>query len=427
MMRRLVALVLASLAASACGGSGKGANWLTDPGVAGHSRFFPLVNTPHDPTAVGTTVSCEGCHPGNTFAEFDCATCHTAAATDPLHVGVSGYTHTSAACLQCHPTGSIAAPPNHDAADFPRGAGTSHAAIGCIQCHTDLTNPTSTANFACAGCHSGLSGGFAAGHANVVGVDASTTSAQCLVCHGDGQINPVASHTLFPIAKGSATHDTVCLQCHTTLRTGKPYAYAADFTAYECTGCHGQAATDPLHSGVSGYVWASPSCYGCHPSGAGGMPANHDTAFFPRGTGSAHDGITCAQCHTDLANPANPANFACASCHAGISTFAGKHNPIGGVAILTVRTSCTSSTTLSLTDSTNCLRCHADSQVFRVSSHSTGESALGNSNHRGAGCLTCHVAMRTDKTFATDFAKSGASQGSPGCATCHNGGCGGGG
>jgi hypothetical protein len=234
---------------------------LTDPGVDGHARFFPLAGTPHDPTAPGTTVSCDACHPGNSFAQFDCTTCHTAAATDPLHTGVAGYTHTSDACLACHRSG-------------------------------------------------------------------------------------------------------------------------------------------------------------------GAAPADHDTRLFPRGAGTAHAGIACTACHTDLSHPADPANFACASCHAGMAGFSGKHDAVNGVSILTVRTSCTSSTSVALT-SPNCLRCHADSQVDRVAAHPGGESGLGNGSHRGAGCLTCHVAMRTDKPFGADFRKSGAGQGSPGCATCHNGGCGG--
>jgi hypothetical protein len=267
-MRRAVLLLALLISAAACGSQGSAGPWLTDPGVNGHAKFFPLAGTPHDPTAAGTTVSCDACHPGTTFAQFDCITCHTAAKTDPLHTGVSGYTHTSAGCFSCHPTGS-----------------------------------------------------------------------------------------------------------------------------------------------------------------SSGMPPDHDTRLFPRGTGSKHAGISCSQCHTDLTQASNPANFACASCHNGIAGFAGKHDPINGVGIV-VMTTCsngTRGTTAVLLTSENCLRCHGDSQVFRVASHPGGESAFGNGTHQAAGCLTCHVAMRTDKTFATDFVKSGASQGSAGCATCHNNGCGGGG
>jgi len=410
------ALAVALAASAGCGGTGKDANWLTDPGVAGHARYFPLAATPHDPTAVGTSVTCQGCHPGDSFAQFDCATCHTAAATDPLHAGVASYAHTSAACLGCHPTGSIAAPPNHDAADFPRGSGTSHAAVGCIQCHTDLSNPTITANFACASCHAGLPGGFVAGHASVAGVDASTPSAQCLACHGDGQTNPIASHTQFPIAMGSSTHDTVCLQCHDTLRTGKPYAYAADFTAYDCLGCHAQAPTDSAHAGVSGYLYASASCYGCHPTGSA-VPANHDTAFFPRGTGSAHAAVTCAQCHTDLSAPANPSNFACGTCHLGLdAALVTKHTTTTSNPRITV-----ASSEISTSDSATCLRCHADSQVNLTSSHLSGSD--GDPPHQGARCLQCHDLYRADKAFAADFASDPAASSKlaarQGCYECH--------
>ena len=167
-----------------------------------------------------------------------------------------------------------------------------------------------------------------------------------------------------------------------SLRTDKPFA--ADFNAYDCTACHARAATDPGHTGVTGYVYASASCSACHPTGTA-APANHDAAFFPISAGTAHAGIACTSCHTDLTQPTNPAAFACASCHGTMAAFTGKHDPINGVAILTVRTSCTTSSTLPL-DSPNCLRCHADSQVDRVASHPGGESAFGNNNHRGAGC-----------------------------------------
>ncbi|HET6439495.1 MAG TPA: hypothetical protein VFG59_15610, partial [Anaeromyxobacter sp.] len=355
----------------------------------------------------------------------------TSTATDPLHTGVASYQHTSTACFDCHPRGTSPVPADHDASFFPRGSGTAHATVGCAQCHTDFSNAKDPANFACETCHAALSG-WGTAHANVSSFTGSEQSADCLKCHGDGVANAISTHTKFPIQKGSTTHDTVCLQCHDTLRTDK--AFAADFSAYDCLGCHAQPATDSAHSGVAGYLYGNASCYGCHPSGTA-APANHDTALFPAiGSTTIHaqNNVTCTECHTDLAHPDDPANFACASCHNALSGFAGSHDPaqnaaLNGVAILTVRTSCTSSTTLSLTDPASCLGCHADSQVNTVASHPGDDDAFGTGAHRTAGCLTCHVAMRTDKTFATDFNKSGATQSSPGCATCHQGGCGGGG
>jgi hypothetical protein len=413
-MRRGAALLAAVLAALAwsCQENGSSAPWLTYPGVSGHVRWFPLAGTVHDPTAAGATVSCESCHPGNTFAEFDCVTCHTADRTDPLHAGVGDYAHTSAGCYSCHPDGSIAAPADHDTAFFPRGAGSAHAAVACSQCHTDLRNPGDPANFACASCHGGLAG-FSTAHAQVAGVGAATPSAQCLVCHGDSQVARVAAHA-FTIAPGSAIHDTACLQCHTARRTDKPFA--ADFAAYECTGCHTKAATDPIHAGNADYVYASASCYGCHPTGGAGAPANHDSAFFPRGTGSAHAGVACLDCHTDLAHPNVAANFRCGTCHLSRdASLVTKHTASASRALRVA------SSEISTSDSATCLRCHADSQL--VTSHPSGGD--GWPPHEGARCLQCHDVYRGDKPFAIDFASDPSAQAkflsSPrhGCYNCH--------
>jgi hypothetical protein len=39
---------------------------------------------------------------------------------------------------------------------------------------------------------------------------------------------------------------------------------------FSCTGCHTQSTTTSHHSGVTGFVWASPACYSCHPNGRAG-------------------------------------------------------------------------------------------------------------------------------------------------------------
>jgi hypothetical protein len=254
-MRRAV-LLLASLAFAACGnGGGSAGPWLTDPGVDGHTRFFPLAGTPHDPTAAGTTVSCDACHPGTTFAEFDCITCHAAAQTDPLHAGVAGYTHTSAGCYSCHRDGSRAAPPDHDTRFFPRGTGTKHAGIACAACHTDLANPTVASNFACASCHLGLDAALVSKHTGStsnprIAVSSSeisaTDSATCLRCHADSQVDLTSSHPSG--SEGMPPHQGArCLQCHSMFRTDKPFG--ADF------------ATDPATPSL---LAARQGCYSCH-------------------------------------------------------------------------------------------------------------------------------------------------------------------
>lgn len=251
-MRLAIAAGLLAAGAAACEGRSTSAPWLTYPGISGHSAYLPLAGTPHDPSAAGTAVSCEGCHPGSTFTQF------------------------------------------------------------------------------------------------------------------------------------------------------------------ACTGCHAQGACDAIHLGVvAGYTWSSDTCYACHRQGIA-APANHNSDYFPVGSGTRHQGISCRQCHTDMSRPNDPAAFACASCHLATAGLAALHtSPASGVAILTVHTSETQTTAPLALTSQNCLRCHADGQVDRIAAHPGGEEGLGNRDHRPAGCTTCHSGYRTDKPFGANF---GAGSG---CRTCH--------
>jgi len=410
--------VLGLLLLAACGRGKSQAPWNTDPGVAGHSRFFLLSGTPHDPAAPGSTVTCGSCHTGSSFTQFDCLSCHgtqglgqTALTAFHVNAGVTGFEWTSAACYRCHPDG-LGVPTDHSTRFFPIGTA-SHPAV-CSSCHTvpaSPTDPTATtvANLACATCHRAQAApnDLATLHARVSAAafdPATATSADCLACHADDAVQSVAAHQArFPIAKGSGSHDTVCLTCHTQHRADKPYA-AADFTAYDCLACHTNTAadtslltnTDAQHVGLTGYAYASASCYGCHPDGTG-APANHSTAFFPIGAGSAHATVTCTQCHTNLSSPTNPANFACATCHVSLTpTLITDHTVNTSKPTVTVDAG-----EISATDSTTCLRCHADSQVDKTSSHPSGTT--GDPPHQRAVCLQCHDVYRSDKTFGIDF------------------------
>lgn len=179
--------------------------------------------------------------------------------------------------------------------------------------------------------------------------DYDATSPGCLKCHADSQMNRVQAHLPFAIAFGSGTHDTVCLHCHDTARTDR--TFAGDFSTFDCLTCHARPATDSAHQGLASYSYASAAC-NCHPNGSGGAPPNHTPDFFPIGAGTKHEGVGCTQCHTDLSQAANPANFACAGCHGGLSGFATAHGAsgsVGGVAILTVHSSRANGTAVPLT------------------------------------------------------------------------------
>ena len=69
------------------------------------SQYFPIYSGHHN----GTWSTCGDCHTNSSnYQVFSCITCHAHNQTDMdnSHSGVSGYSYNSAACYQCHPTGS---------------------------------------------------------------------------------------------------------------------------------------------------------------------------------------------------------------------------------------------------------------------------------------------------------------------------------
>lgn len=255
--RHSLLAVVAALAVGGCGRESTGP-WLTDPGVAGHARYFPIAGTPHDPSAAGAVVRCESCHPGTTFAQFTCTTaCHAKPATDATHASVTGYVYADASCYGCHKSGVGAMPADHDTRLFPRGAGSAHAAVGCTQCHADFGG--NVAAFRCGGCHLSLDPALVTRHTSTPSNPAILVSASeidtgdggtCLRCHADAQVTRTASHPTG--SQGDPPHQGArCLQCHDLHRTDKPFA--ADF------------ATDPA---AQANFTSSPrrGCYECHDS-----------------------------------------------------------------------------------------------------------------------------------------------------------------
>ena len=84
-------------------------------------------------------------------------------------------------------------------------------------------------------------------------------SQQCQDCHGTTVwSNGTFQHT-FPITSGEH-RNMACFDCHNN---------ASNRVAFSCIDCHEHRQTkmNSEHQGVNNYVWASASCYQCHPNG----------------------------------------------------------------------------------------------------------------------------------------------------------------
>jgi hypothetical protein len=278
-MRHVLPAILA-LAAAACEQSGATVPSTTYIGIDGHSVFFQLAGTSHDPSATGSPVQCASCHTADTFTKFTCTTCHNnsnpggtdvLAQTDALHSGIPpqngvSYAFDSATCLLCHPKGAI----THTF--FPIGAGSFHN-LTCIQCHTDLTAKTDTTKLACISCHCAAAGscqppaGLLAlnvAHAALKTPDFPVTVANldCIRCHSDGQVDRIADHGLQRPPPGL-----------TGPGPAGPYASQADQHAGHCFTCHASVPpmfqNPPVNTGTR--PWAQDwgpvgmTCQPCHP------------------------------------------------------------------------------------------------------------------------------------------------------------------
>lgn len=221
--------------------------------VAAHQARFPIASG-----SITHDTACLQCHAQSRadktyaadFGSFHCTGCHANPATDSVHQAVSGYAYASAACFECHGSGS-AAPANHSTSFFPIGAGTKHDGVQCSECHTDLSNPTDPARFACDTCHL-ADASFSATHtspASGVSILAlrtasgsrpalSLTSPNCLLCHADSQVNAIASHPAGGSSLGRNDHQVAgCITCHSGRRGDKPFAARFD-TRPGCVACH---------------------------------------------------------------------------------------------------------------------------------------------------------------------------------------------
>jgi hypothetical protein len=213
-------------------------------------------NTGFPLTGAHVTVACTQCHTNNNYTTLptSCYGCHQAdwnGTTDPNHAA-AGFPTT---CDTCHTTTAwTGATFNHNNTPFPlTGA---HVSVDCIKCH--INNVFAGTPTACYSCHQADFTGTT--NPNHVTAGWPTT---CTTCHTTTAWVPATLpsqyHTFFPLNHGNA--NGVCATCHTN---------SNDYSVFQCTGCHTAAATNPRHSGVSGYVYNSVNCYACHKNGSGG-------------------------------------------------------------------------------------------------------------------------------------------------------------
>lgn len=193
-------------------------------------------------------ASCTECHAGGVYSGTprDCYSCHDddyAATTQPAH-GPAGF---GTSCEQCHtPVGWGPGGFNHST--WPLTG--RHAALACSECHGGGTYAGTPRD--CFACHDD---DYAA--TTDPDHDDAGFGTSCEQCHGttswgDGNFD----HDAFPLR---GNHDLNCIECHTTLT----------YPSFSCIDCHEhrQSEMDDKHDDVSGYVWASPQCYACHPDG----------------------------------------------------------------------------------------------------------------------------------------------------------------
>lgn len=285
-MRTALRLLPLAFGLAACGGGQEPpADWLTYPGLEGHARYLPLLGSSHDPSK--HAITCESCHPGDTFREPVCTGCHAQPETTALHTSgstgkvLSSYTWTPPpgagvpwrrpSCLTCHPKGG--APDVVHDLFFPIGEGTPHGRA-CSSCHADPLDKTNLAQLRCVACHGSdaVRVPLPGSHAKVLRAESypsSPTAADCLRCHAGARVLRVADHErkAGPTGFGGAgpwdgEHGAQgarvnCFACHDArppLLGGSgpgiasrpwaqdwkiPAATASQTAATACRGCHG--------------------------------------------------------------------------------------------------------------------------------------------------------------------------------------------
>jgi hypothetical protein len=464
--------------------------------------YFPINSGKH----LGVWNECVECHstPGQ-WAEFTCITCHQNPETNDQHNGVGGYAYFSPACLACHPTGDADLIFDHNSTAFPltgahlstdclqcHATGFAGTSTSCVSCHTADFNQSINPNHTqlnlttdCVLCHTtapGWSPAIFPSHNEFYmlnGAHAAIAS-DCAACHnGDYNNTPttcVGCHNADYTATTNPNHivlqfPTDCASCHSEnawspstfnhdgqyfpIYSGKHqgtwsqcqecHNNPSDYSQFTCITCHQNPATNDEHIGVSGYVYNSPACLACHPTGDADLIFDHNTTAFPL-TG-AHVGADCTSCHaagyqgtstlcvdchtTDFNQSLNPNHTIlgistdCIQCHTTApgwspATFAVHNNyyVIAG-AHVPIANDCAACHNGNYNNTPNtCIGCHtADFNSTTNPDHEVGMFPTD--------CTTCHTQNAwTPSSFdhAIFWPLTGAHAGIAGdCASCHNG------
>ena len=278
------------------------------------AQFFPIYSGTHN----NQWDDCVTCHTTPTDrAQFSCLSCHLQPDTDPTHSGITGYNYSSPDCYFCHPTGEKGQFVDHDAQFFPIFSGTHNNQWDeCASCHT---NPKVKSEFSCLSCH--LQPDTDPVHSGISGYNYNSTD--CYFCHPTGEKGQFVDHDaqFFPIYSGTHNNEwSNCNECHTNPNNKAEVS---------CLGCHLQTPTNDMHGDMNGYVYASPNCISCHPTGQKGTFTSHDAEFFPIFSGShRNEWNSCVDCHT---TPTSRLTFSCFKCHSE-NSMNSKHQGRSGYA-----------------------------------------------------------------------------------------------
>ena len=221
-------------------------SWRPGGVYAEHARTrFPLIGA-------HIAVACERCHQQAAVGIYEgtpveCHLCHqdeAFTATSIDHVAL-GWT---VQCQRCHS-------PTEWSGDFRH---TTFALVGahrdadCTDCHQNqvyLGTPRD-----CYSCH-------AQDYLSATNPDhvAGSYPTNCETCHSAAGWRPASfdHDALFPL---QGSHSSLnCTDCH----------QGSNYNTFSCINCHAhrKSEMDDEHDDVSGYVYSSPACLSCHPTG----------------------------------------------------------------------------------------------------------------------------------------------------------------